>query len=71
MIRTPKADDSKSRMNVYSMIFKANYSLTEEYKCLYQDKKRINNVKGYSKFQKRELNNKVKKLLLFTSARWH
>ena len=63
MIGTPEKDDNESRIYTYSIVGKWSFILAVKYKRLCENKERINSIKGYNKFQKREVNTKVNKRL--------
>ena len=63
MICIPKADDSEKRMKSNSMVGNTSCSLSKECKRLCEGDIRINGVKSYRKYKKRERNAKVKEEL--------
>ena len=52
----PQVDDSESKMNANLVVIKLRCSLTNECKRLCEDKERVDEVKRYSKFQKKKVN---------------
>ena len=65
MIGTPEVDDSKSRMNVHSIVGTPSFSLAKECNRLCKTNERYNGFKGHSKNKKRGVNTKVKKRLYY------
>ena len=69
MIGIPKVDDSEKRMKANSMVGNTSCSLTKECKRLCEDDIRINGVKSYRKYKKRERNANVKEKFLIYKIR--